>query len=128
MTRHSVHSDAAPAAIGPYSQAVVVDGWVYTSGQIALDPATGALVPGDIEAQTTRVLENLRAVLFAADCGFHEVVKTTVYLADMRDFARMNAIYERFFGDAKPARSTVQAAGLPRGAAVEIDVVARQQS
>jgi 2-iminobutanoate/2-iminopropanoate deaminase len=128
MTRHSVHSDAAPAAIGPYSQAVVVDGWVYTSGQIALDPATGALVPGDIEAQTVRVLENLRAVLFVADCGFHEVVKTTVYLADIRDFARMNAVYERFFGDAKPARSTIQAAALPRGAIVEIDAIARQSA
>ena len=119
-----VHTDAAPAAIGPYSQAIVAGGFVFTAGQIALDPATGQVVAGDVAAQTERVLLNLAAVLQAAGSALERVVKTTVFLADMADFAAMNEVYGRHFGEHKPARSTVQAAGLPRGARVEIDVVA----
>ncbi len=119
-----VHTDAAPAAIGPYSQAIVANGFIFTAGQIALDPATGQVVAGDVAAQTDRVLLNLAAVLQAAGSGMERVVKTTVYLADMGDFGAMNEVYARHFGDHKPARSTVQAAGLPRGVKVEIDVIA----
>ncbi len=119
-----VHTDAAPAAIGPYSQAIVAGGFVFTAGQIALDPATGQLVEGDVAVQTERVMLNLAAVLEEAGSGLAGVVKTTVFLADMADFAAMNEVYGRHFGNHKPARSTVQAAGLPRGAKVEIDVVA----
>lgn len=118
-------SDGAPRAIGPYSQAVSTDGWLFTSGQVGLDPATGELVPGGFEAQARRVFENLGAVLTAAGCGFGDVVKATVYLADMADFATLNGIYAEAFGDHRPARSTVQAAALPKGARVEIDLVAR---
>lgn len=121
------HSDGAPRAIGPYSQAVSADGWIFTSGQVGLDPATGELVPGGFEAQARRVFENLRAVLAAAGCGFGDVVKATVYLADMADFATLNGIYAEAFGDHRPARSTVQAAALPKGARVEIDLVARRR-
>lgn len=121
------HSDGAPRAIGPYSQAVSADGWVFTSGQVGLDPATGELVPGGFEAQARRVFENLRAVLAASGCGFADVVKATVYLADMADFATLNGIYSEAFGDHRPARSTVQAAALPKGARVEIDLVARRR-
>ncbi|MGQ0553695.1 MAG: RidA family protein [Planctomycetota bacterium] len=120
-----VRSAQAPAAIGPYSQAVVCDGWVYTSGQIALDPATGLLVPGDVGAQTERVLVNLQAVLAQAGAGVGDVVRTTVYLRDMADFAAMNAVYGRVFATRPPARSTVAVAGLPRDARVEIDAIAR---
>jgi 2-iminobutanoate/2-iminopropanoate deaminase len=120
------HSDGAPRAIGPYSQAVSSDGWLYTSGQVGIDPATGELVAGGFEAQARRVFENLRAVLAAAGCGFGDVVKATVYLADMADFAALNGIYAEAFGTHRPARSTVQAAALPRGARVEIDLVARR--
>ncbi len=119
-----VHTDAAPAAIGPYSQAIVANGFIFTAGQLALDPATGQVVAGDVAAQTDRVLLNLAAVLQAAGSGMERVVKTTVYLADMGDFGAMNEVYARHFGDHKPARSTVQAAGLPRGVKVEIDVIA----
>jgi 2-iminobutanoate/2-iminopropanoate deaminase len=120
-----VRTGEAPAAIGPYSQAVVTGGLVFVSGQIPLDPATGTLVPGDIETQTERVLVSLRAVLAAAGSGLERVLKTTVYLADLEHFARMNAVYARHFsGYPKPARSTVQVAKLPLGALVEIDVVA----
>jgi 2-iminobutanoate/2-iminopropanoate deaminase len=119
------HSDRAPAAIGPYSQAVAVDGWLYTSGQIALDPASGQLVDGGFEAQAARVLANLREVLAAAGCGFKDVVKTTIYLADLADFGALNALYGAAMGDHRPARSTVQVAALPKGARVEIDMVAR---
>ena len=122
----SVQSDRAPRAIGPYSQAVTVDGWVFCSGQIALDPASGEVVPGDVAAQTERVLRNLTAVLEAAGCGLDQVVKTTVFLANMADFASMNEVYGRHFGSHRPARATVAAAGLPRGVAVEIECVARQ--
>jgi 2-iminobutanoate/2-iminopropanoate deaminase len=123
----SHHSDGAPRAIGPYSQAVSAEGWLYTSGQVGLDPATGELVAGGFEAQARRVFENLRAVLAAAGCDFADVVKATVYLADMADFATLNGIYAEAFGSHRPARSTVQAAALPRGARVEIDLVARRR-
>jgi 2-iminobutanoate/2-iminopropanoate deaminase len=120
-----IRSDRAPAPVGPYSQAVAVGEWVFASGQIPLDPATGALVTGEIEAQTERVLDNLEAVLAAAGSSLERVVRTTVYLADLTHFARMNAVYERrFTGTPRPARSTIQAGALPRGVAVEIDVVA----
>lgn len=121
------HDDGAPRAIGPYSQAVSADGWVFTSGQVGIDPATGELVPGGFEAEARRVFTNLAAVLAAAGCGFGDVVKATVYLADMADFATLNGIYAGAFGDHRPARSTVQAAALPKGARVEIDLVARRR-
>jgi 2-iminobutanoate/2-iminopropanoate deaminase len=119
-----VHTDKAPAAIGPYSQAVVAGNLVFTAGQIALDPATGQVVPGDVAAQTERVLHNLTAVLESAGATWADVVKTTVYLQDMNDFPKVNDVYGRMIGDARPARSTVQVAGLPRGVLVEIDAVA----
>jgi 2-iminobutanoate/2-iminopropanoate deaminase len=119
------HTDRAPRAIGPYSQAVAVDGWLYTSGQIALDPATGEIVPGGFEAQARRVLENLREVLASAACGFRNVVRATVYVVDLADFPKLNALYAEAMGDHRPARSTVQVAALPKGALVEIDLVAR---
>jgi 2-iminobutanoate/2-iminopropanoate deaminase len=120
------HTDGAPRAIGPYSQAVSVDGWLYTSGQVALDPATGELVPGGFEAQAHRVFENLRQVLAAAGATFADVLKATVYLQDFADFPKLNAIYAEAMGDHRPARSTVQVAGLPKGALLEIDFVARK--
>lgn len=118
-------TDRAPAAIGPYSQAVRVDGWIYASGQIPLDPASGELETGDIAAQTHRVFQNLRAVLEAAGGGLETVVKTTVFLSDMGDFAAMNEVYAEHFGDHRPARATVEAGGLPKGVDVEIEAVAR---
>ncbi|CAN5725292.1 RidA family protein [soil metagenome] len=129
MERSIVRTAQAPAAIGPYSQAVVVpvgDGkrMMFCSGQIPLDPKTGAMVEGDVEAQTRQVLENLGAVLAAADGSFANVVKPTIFLADMGDFAKVNAIYGEKFPSDPPARATVQAAGLPRGARVEIDAIA----
>lgn len=119
------HTDLAPAAIGPYSQAVEVDGWLYTSGQVALDPGTGELVPGGFEAQAEQVMKNLEAVLAAAGCGFEQVVKTTIYLDDLADFATINRIYGEAMGSHRPARSTVEVAALPKAARVEIDMVAR---
>jgi len=119
------HTDDAPKAIGPYSQAVSVDGWLYTSGQVALDPATGELVPGGFEAQARRVFENLRQVLASAGCTFGNVVKATVYIMDFADFPKLNAIYAEAMGDHRPARSTVQVAALPKGALLEIDLVAK---
>lgn len=122
----TLHATAdAPQAIGPYSQAVSSNGILYTSGQIALDPASGDMVGGGLEAEARRVFENLRAVLAVAGCSFADVLKATVYLADMADFPVLNAIYAEAFGEHKPARSTVQAAALPKGARVEIDLVAR---
>jgi len=121
----TIHTDRAPAAIGPYSQAIVAGGFLFTAGQVALDPATGQVVPGDVVLQTERVLANLGAVLQAAGATWNDVVKTTVFLADMADFPRMNAVYARVLGSARPARSTVQVSGLPRGVAVEIDVVTK---
>ncbi len=119
-----VSTGAAPAAIGPYSQAVVHAGLVYTAGQIPLDPATGELVSGDIAAQTERVMRNLEAVLAAAGSSLHRVLKTTVFLRDMNDFPAMNEVYARFFTEHRPARSTVQVARLPRDCGVEIECVA----
>ncbi len=120
-----VRSDAAPRPVGPYSQAVIHGAWVFVSGQIPLDPATNRLVEGGIEAQTERVLANLRAVLEAAGSSLERVVRTTIYLTDLELFTRVNDVYARHFrGDPKPARSTVQAARLPLGAAVEIDAIA----
>lgn len=121
-----VQTDDAPAAIGPYSQATVVDGWVYCSGQIPLDPHSGELVEGDVGAQTEMVFRNLKAVLEAAGASLQRVVKTTVFLADMGDFQAMNQVYAAHFGDHRPARATVQAAGLPRNVSVEIECVARR--
>jgi len=120
-----VATPAAPSAIGPYSQAIVTpEGFVFASGQIALDPATGTVVPGGIREQTDRVMRNLKAVLEAAGTSLAGVVKTTVYLTDMNDFAAMNEVYSTFFPDNPPARSTVQVARLPRDVRVEIEVVA----
>jgi len=122
--KESVASPSAPAAIGPYSQAIRAGSLVFLSGQIPLDPATGALVQGDIAAQTTRVMENLRAVLAAAGCTFADVVRTTIYLVDLTHFATVNETYGRFFESPFPARATVQVAALPKGAQVEIDAIA----
>jgi len=121
----TVHTEDAPAAIGPYSQAVVSDGWVFVSGQIPFDPATMEQVPGGIQEQTDRSLTNLRNILEAAGAGLDTVVKTTVFLADMGDFAAMNEVYAKHFGDHRPARAAVEAAGLPKGVDVEIECVAR---
>lgn len=121
-----IHSPAAPAAIGPYSQAVVLDGWVYTSGQVALDATTGELVGDDFETQARKVLANLAAVLSQAGCSFADVVKATVYVTDLADFPTLNRLYGEAMGSHRPARSTVQVAALPKGAKVEIDLVARK--
>jgi 2-iminobutanoate/2-iminopropanoate deaminase len=121
-----VATDKAPQAIGPYSQAIAGGRLVFTAGQVALDPKTGELVGKTIAEQTEQVMRNLTAVLAAAGTSLSQVVKTTVYLADMADFAAMNEVYAKHFGGHKPARSTVQAAGLPKGARVEIDVIALQ--
>lgn len=122
----AVTSPGAPAPVGPYSQAVLHDGWVFASGQIPLDPETGALVAGGIEAQTERVIANLAAVLEEAGSSLSQVVKATVYVTDLGDFGRINEIYAQHFrGDPAPARATVQVAALPLGAAVEIDAIAR---
>jgi len=119
-----IATDKAPKAIGPYSQAVVTGMLVYTAGQVALDPATMELVPGDVTAQAERVFDNLSAVLAAAGSAFDRVVKATVYLADMGDFAAVNAVYARRFGNHRPARATVAVRTLPKQALVEIDLVA----
>ena len=120
-----VETDNAPGAIGPYSQAVAVDGWVYCSGQIPLDPSTGELVGGDIAAQTDLVLKNLAAVLEAAGGSLSNIVKTTVFLSDMGNFVGMNEVYARHFGDHRPARAAVAVRTLPKNVDVEIDAVAR---
>jgi len=122
--RKHVNSADAPTPIGPYSQGVVAGGFMFVSGQIPLDPRTNELVTGDIEAQTEQVLKNLMAILKEAKMGPENVVKTTVFLSDLKDFAKMNEVYARYLGKQPPARSTIQAAGLPRGVKVEIDVVA----
>jgi 2-iminobutanoate/2-iminopropanoate deaminase len=119
-----VSTAGAPKAIGPYSQAVRANGFLFTAGQVALDPDKGELVAGGIREQTTRALDNLRAILTAAESDFSDVVKTTVFLLDMADFTAMNEVYARAFGEHRPARSTVAVAGLPRGARVEIEVIA----
>ncbi|MHC4220676.1 MAG: RidA family protein [Planctomycetota bacterium] len=125
MELQRIDTEAAPEAIGPYSQAVVAGGWVFTAGQIALHPQTMELVGEDIGGQTEQVLTNLNEVLQASGSEMRLVVKTTVYLADMADFAAMNAVYERHFGEHRPARSTVAVRTLPKNARVEIDCVAR---
>jgi len=125
MTRRAVSTEGAPAAVGPYSQGIVIDGLLFCAGQAALDPATGNLVEGGIEPETERVMANLTAVLDAAGATWDDVVKTTIFLVDMGDFATVNGIYGRFVGDPPPARSTVGVAALPKGAHVEIEAVAR---
>jgi 2-iminobutanoate/2-iminopropanoate deaminase len=122
--RQRIQTDNAPAAIGPYSQAIKANGFIFVSGQIPIDPQTGEFVAGGIAEQTTRVLKNLTAVLEAAGSSLGQVVKTTVFLADMKEFAGMNEVYKDFFPSPPPARSTVAAAGLPRDARVEIEAVA----
>jgi 2-iminobutanoate/2-iminopropanoate deaminase len=124
VDKEQISTPLAPKAIGPYSQAVAVGEWVFCSGQIPLDPGTGELVSGGIEVQTRRVLENLRLVLAAAGTGLDRVVKTTVFLADLGDFAAMNQVYAEYLEGVSPARSTVQVAALPKGARVEIEAVA----
>ena len=125
MTREAIATSGAPAAIGPYSQAIAMDCLLFCSGQLGLDPATGNLVDG-VEAQAERAMLNLRGVLDAAGATFGDVVKTTIFLADMNDFAAVNAIYGRFMPDPPPARSTVQVAALPKGGRVEIEAIARR--
>jgi 2-iminobutanoate/2-iminopropanoate deaminase len=124
MSLDTISTAGAPKAIGPYSQAISANGFLFTAGQVALDPSTGELVTGGIAEQTTRALENLRAVLKAAGSGLDQVVKTTVFLVDMADFSGMNEVYGRVFGAHRPARSTVAVAALPKGARVEIEVIA----
>lgn len=125
MSREVISTDDAPAAIGPYSQAILVDGWLYTAGQIGLDPETGEFVGDGVEEQAWRALANLEAVLEEAGLGFGDVVKTTVFLADMDDYGTVNEIYGQHFVEPFPARSAVEAATLPKGARVEIELVAR---
>ena len=125
-TRSIIHSDQAPKAIGPYSQAVRVGGTLYLSGQTPLDPATGELVGGDISAQARRVFDNLAAVLAAAGAGFDDVVRVGIYLTDLGNFAAVNDVMKQYFREPYPARSTIGVSALPRGAAVEIDLVAHR--
>jgi 2-iminobutanoate/2-iminopropanoate deaminase len=125
MTVQALSTDAAPAAIGPYAQATMAGGFLFTAGQIPLDPKSGEVVPGDVDPQTRQVLANLAAVLAKAGVGWADVVKTTVFLQDMADFPRFNAIYAAALGEARPARSTVQVAALPRGVAVEVELIAK---
>ena len=124
MSKMPIQTAQAPAAIGPYAQAVRAGNLLFVSGQIPLDPATGQMVAGDITVQTERVLKNLAAILEAAGSNLARVLKTTVYLRDLEDFGKMNAVYAKFLGEDPPARATVQAARLPRDAAVEIDLIA----
>lgn len=124
MPKKHVASSQAPKPIGPYSQGVISGGLLFVSGQVALDPETGELVQGDIEVQVDRVLKNIMAILKEAKMGAEHVVKATVYLADLADFPRMNEVYSRYLGKEPPARSTIQVAALPKGARVEIDVIA----
>jgi 2-iminobutanoate/2-iminopropanoate deaminase len=126
MTRQAVRTSAAPAAIGPYSQGIAIDGFVFCSGQIGLDPATGELTPGGVEAEIDRALRNLAAILDAAGASMADVVKTTLFLADIADFAAVNAVYGRHFPDPPPARSTFAVGALPKGARVEVEAIARR--
>lgn len=123
MSLQHIHTDAAPAAIGPYSQAVAVNGMLFTAGQIALDPATGQMSTGDVREQTEIVMRNLTAVITAAGATWGDVAKTTVYLHDMAAFPIVNEVYGRWLGEARPARSTIQVSALPRGGLVEIDAI-----
>lgn len=123
MEIRTVHTDKAPAAIGPYSQGIVANGFLFTAGQIPIDPATGHVIQGDVAAQTMRVLANLEAILATVGATWKNVVKTTVYLHDMNDFPVVNEAYAKALGDARPARSTVQVSALPRAVLVEIDAI-----
>jgi 2-iminobutanoate/2-iminopropanoate deaminase len=122
--KETIHTVGAPKPVGPYSQGIRAGGFLFASGQIPLNPSTGELVRGSIEEQTRQVLENLKQVLAAGGSSLEKVVKTTVFLSDLRDFEEMNAVYAQYFGDLPPARSTVQAAALPKGVDVEIDLIA----
>lgn len=124
MATRAVVTEKAPRAIGPYSQGIASGGFLFLSGQVPLDPATGELVRGTVGEEVARVLENLKGVLEAAGSGLERVVKTTVYLTDLGDFEAMNGVYARYFGSNRPARSTIQVAALPRGARVEVDAIA----
>ena len=124
MDKKIIATSKAPAAIGPYSQAIRIGDFLYTSGQISLDPETMEMITGDIEVETEKVLKNLEAILKADGLDLNNIIKTTVYLTDLSEFARMNQVYEKFFADTKPARACVQVAALPKGAKVEIDAVA----
>jgi 2-iminobutanoate/2-iminopropanoate deaminase len=124
MARQAITTDKAPKAIGPYTQAIAANGWIYTAGQIPLDPQTANIVAGGIKEQTRQVLENLKAVLEAAGSSMNQVVKATVFLKDIADFSAMNEVYADYLGDTKPARSTVAVSELPRNALIEIDLVA----
>jgi len=126
--KNPIQTEHAPAALGPYSQAIEVNGWVFCSGQIGLEPASGRLVEGGIEAETRRLLENIRAILAAAGLTLADVVSTTIFLIDLKDFEAVNRIYSEHFGAPYPARSTVQAAALPRGARIEIAAVASRSA
>jgi 2-iminobutanoate/2-iminopropanoate deaminase len=126
MLKKRIHTEQAPKPVGPYSQAVDVDGWLYVAGQVPIDPATGTWVKGDIVQQTERVLRNVQAILETAGSGLQDVVKTTVYMADLGEFAAMNEVYARYFNDAcPPARATIEAKNLPGAAKLEIDAIAR---
>jgi 2-iminobutanoate/2-iminopropanoate deaminase len=124
MKKQIIVTDQAPKAIGPYSAGIRADQFIYTAGQLGFDPATGEFVPGGIEAETRRALENIKAILSVEGATMEQIVKTTVYLRDMGDFTAMNGVYAEFFPQDPPARTTIQAAGLPRGAAVEIEAIA----
>ena len=128
MSNAAIHTDSAPAAIGPYSQAIRAGDFVFCSGQIGLDPDGGTMVEGGVEAQTRQVLDNLGAVLHAAGLDWANVVKTTIFLSDLGDFQRVNAIYANRFGEVAPARATVEVSRLPKGALVEIDAIAHVES
>jgi 2-iminobutanoate/2-iminopropanoate deaminase len=128
VTRQAVTTSGAPSAIGPYSQGIAIDGFVFCSGQIGLDPATGELVPGGVEAEADRALRNLAAVLDAGGLAMADVVKTTLFLADIGDFQRVNAVYARHMPDPPPARSTFAVGALPKGARVEVEAIARRSA
>jgi 2-iminobutanoate/2-iminopropanoate deaminase len=126
MAKQRIHTEQAPRPVGPYSQAVAVDGWLYVAGQVPIDPATGNWVKGDIAAQTERVLQNVQAILAAAGGRLQDVVKTTIYMADLGEFTAMNDVYARYFNDAcPPARATIEAKNLPGGAKLEMEAIAR---
>ena len=127
MEKSIVHTEHAPAAVGPYSQGVTADGWVFTSGQVALDPRTGTLVGDDAAAQAEQALRNIKSILLAAGSSLESVIRATVYLTDMDDFSAFNAVYSRYFPDSFPARACVEVSRLPLGALVEIDAIARVQ-
>ena len=128
MIKRTIQTEQAPAAIGPYSQAIRIGDFLYTSGQIALDPESGIFLSGEIEEETEQTLKNISAILQAGGVNFENVIKTTVYLSDLNDFTRMNQVYEKYFSKNKPARACVQVAALPKGAKIEIDAIASSSS